>query len=423
VRRARSADTAFVSGFVTQRERGLTVRRSAHLRELPDRLWRDLARLSPWRVALLVTLLYGALVLGPAIHGRAGDFALVGHRYLDRSGMPASIANHARATSPVGYDGQFALFIALDPEHAAPWVDKPAYRYSHILYPLAARALALGRGAWIPVALLLVNLLAVCIGTLALALILRRNGEPPALAAAFGLFPGLFVAFQRDLGDVLAYSLVPVGILVLRWDRRSRVLLAAAVFAAAGLARESTLFFPAVLVLWQLAAAGAERRRALTACAFSVLAAAPYVVWRLFLLAWLGPSHSVPSGLAPLPLEGILSRWPWDAGTVGELLVVVVPGLLLGYAALGALRSGRRSPFLLLVLLQVLVFVVFLPSESYADYNAAGRLQLGAVVAALCCTPALRELAPPCRKSLRIGVSLALLPAVLFTLAAAAGGA
>ena len=355
--------------------------------------------------------LYGDF-LGPVVQGRAGDFAFVGHRYLDRSGTSAAIADHARATSRDGYDGQFALFIALDPAHAAPSIDKPAYRYSHILYPVLSRALALGHNSWVPVAMLLVNLLAVFSGTLALALILKRSHEPPALAAAFGLFPGMFVAFERDLGDVLAYSLVPVAVLAMRWDRSSRLVLAGLLFAAAGLARESTLFFPAVLGLWHVIQPGRRPRRALQAAVLAVLAATPYVGWRLFLLSWIGPSHSVPSGLASFPFQGILFQ-----RSAFEVLVVVLPGLLLAFAALGGLRGRRTSPFVLVVLVQVIVFVIFLPQASYADYNAAGRLQLGTVLAALCCVPALRGLADRFRKSLRAAIALAMLPVLLFTIA------
>src|SRR5262249_21648499 len=156
-------------------------------------------------------------------------------------------------------------------------------------------------------------------------------------------------------------------------------------FAAAGLARESTLLFPAVLALWHLLQPGERGRlRLLQASALSTLSVAPYVGWRLFVLAWLGPSHSVPSWLAPFPFQGIGVQHPWRGTGAFEVLVVVVPGLLLAFAALGALRGWRTSPFVLAILVQVAVFVVFLPAASYEDYNAAGRLQMGTVIAALC---------------------------------------
>jgi len=410
-------------GSTTNPPAGLPVSDPAPARALRRRLWRDLAGLSPWRVAGLVGLLYLALVLGSLVAGRSADLAYVGHRFVERTGTSAAIAEHAHATSRVGYDGQFALFIALDPAHAAPSMDKPAYRYSHILYPLVARAAALGHESWVPASMILVNVLAVVLGTLALALILKRSGEAPVLASAFGLFPGLLVAFAHDLGDVLAYSLVPVAVLALRWDRWSRILLAGLVFAAAGLARESTLFFPAVLALWHVVEVG-ERRpvRVLRGALLAGLAAAPYVALRAFLVAWLGPHHSVPSGLAPFPFEGIL-RQSWITTAPFEVAVVVLPALLLGFAALGALRGRATSPFVLVILVQVVVFAVFLPEESYADYNAAGRLQTGTVVAALCAVPALRSLTRRFRKPLRGAIALGMLPVVLFVLSVLVAGA
>ena len=38
----------------------------------------------------------------------------------------------------IGYDGQFAYQIALNPLQAAPYLDIPPYRYQRVLYPLVA---------------------------------------------------------------------------------------------------------------------------------------------------------------------------------------------------------------------------------------------------------------------------------------------
>jgi hypothetical protein len=370
--------------------------------------------LSAVQVAALVTAFYAISFAAALGHHQAADFAFVGRSFAARPGTSATIAAHATPTSRIGYDGQFALFIALDPAHAAPSIDKPSYRYSHILYPVAARVLALGNEALIPAAMLLVNVLAVFFGTLALGLILRREGLPAAWAATFGFFPGALVAFDRDVGDLLAYALVAVAILALRWGTTRRVLVAGLVFALAGLARESTLFFPAVLCLAHLVQRGEERRtRAAEAVALATLAAAPYAAWRIFVLAWLGPSHSVPSGLAPLPFLGFAEEG-WRASTVFNLLVVVVPGLLLGIVALRAGRRGSWWPFPVCLVVQLLVFVVFLPSASYADYFAAGRLQLGTVVAALCCAPLLRDLGALDRRLLTLAAGFGFMPSFFF---------
>src|SRR5438067_2050010 len=90
---------------------------------------------APFRLALLVTLVYAGFVAGALAHHSASDFAFVGRTFVSRSETSPTIAEHAPATTREGYDGQFALFIALDPAHAAPSMDKPSYRYTHIFYP------------------------------------------------------------------------------------------------------------------------------------------------------------------------------------------------------------------------------------------------------------------------------------------------
>src|SRR4029079_5166124 len=74
---------------------------------------------------------------------------------------PAITRDAERATSTFGYDGQFFLYIARDPAGAVPYLDNPSYRYGRIVYPLAARGLALGRQDAIPLALIVLTLLAV----------------------------------------------------------------------------------------------------------------------------------------------------------------------------------------------------------------------------------------------------------------------
>jgi hypothetical protein len=80
-----------------------------------------------------------------------------------------------------GYDGQFTYYVAMDPrpEAVAPHLDVPAYRYQRILYPLLARALALGQPAWIPWSLILISLIAQAVGTWAVASFLADHGVWP----------------------------------------------------------------------------------------------------------------------------------------------------------------------------------------------------------------------------------------------------
>src|SRR5207244_11730665 len=120
---------------------------------------------------------------------------------------------------------------------------------------------------------------------------------------------------------------------------------------------------------------------------------APTVAGRLVLVGWLGSDQGPPGGLPrPFPLAGLVLRHSFRSGTVFELLVVAVPGLILLAAAL---RARPVTPFAALLAIEVVLFVLFLPAPSWEDYYAAGRLQIGAVVAALCLRPSLRPLPAP----------------------------
>src|SRR2546430_5783840 len=139
--------------------------------------------------------------------------------------------------SASGYDGQFFYYLALDPVNARYYMDASTYRYTRILYPLVARALALGRPDLIPVTLFLVNWLALAGGTLAVATWLKRRGLSPWFALLYGFYPGLQFALARDLSEVMAYSLVALAILVFDMAGRSAVTLCSSRFAPPRLSR------------------------------------------------------------------------------------------------------------------------------------------------------------------------------------------
>src|SRR5690348_16603456 len=132
-------------------------------------------RRSPWVVAGCVLAVYAVWIGAYLLGGHdIRDFINVGTRFLGQSNVSSAIRDDPtyryRSPDGIGYDGQFAYYIALDPPNAHVYMDFPAYRYTRILYPMLARALAFGQPALIPYTLLLINYLAVVGGTLALAL-------------------------------------------------------------------------------------------------------------------------------------------------------------------------------------------------------------------------------------------------------------
>jgi hypothetical protein len=90
-------------------------------------------------------------------------FALIGTQY--DPGLP---------NGRPGYDGQFAYQIARDPLNGWTKTDVPAYRYQRIVYPIAARALALGNADLVPWTLIVVNIGALTAGVWLTEEILRH---------------------------------------------------------------------------------------------------------------------------------------------------------------------------------------------------------------------------------------------------------
>ena len=121
-------------------------------------------------------------------------------------------------------------------------MDNPSYRYGRIVYPLLARTLALGRQDAIPFMLVAINVLAVALGTFALAVVLRATGAPPG-TRVFGLYPGVLVAVERDLSEALAYALVACAVALFDRSRPRDLIASSLLFAVAMLTREPTAIF------------------------------------------------------------------------------------------------------------------------------------------------------------------------------------
>ena len=335
----------------------------------------------PLKVALAVAACYLLWAGWYTHHHPVRSLAYSSSFFQGRPGGSEAISRFSpTANGTVGYDGQFFLYVALDPAGARPYLDNAAYRYGRPLYPLVARAAALGRAPAVPWTLLLVGIGAVTAAAFALATLLAREGASPWYGALAGAYPGLFLGVSHDLSEPLAYGLVAVGLLA----RRRTLLGAAAVFALAGLTRETTLLFPLVLGLW-LALADRRRRDGLLVLAVSIV---PWLALKAGLAVWLG-SFGTPAQahVEPVPLLGLVRQWPWNDYDVQELLAVVFPGLLALAVVWWATR--RLSFELCLLAANVLVLVLLLPKLSYVNYLASGRIASGVVVAFVLCVPAL----------------------------------
>lgn len=372
-------------------------------------------------VALVALLFYAAWI---AVFFASGheirDFILISRRYVLQSHASSVIQLDPHYTKYGGltrnFDGQFYYFIALDPPNARYYLDTgvvaAGYRYGRIVYPLLARALALGQPNVIPYTLLLVNWLAVAGGTWALAAWLKRRRVSPWLALIFALYPGVFSALQCDLVEALAYALVALAVYLFDFGGRRRVIASGAVFALAMLTRETTVVFAVIYGLTLLApgavsVSGAGSIRAWLsrlrdawhgdwrttwrpAATFFATAFVPVVVYKAWLLWWLGdPGMRADQYPLRLPFAGLFDYWPWNGNQYLQIECVILPALICAGVGLYALARQQWHAAVVALLANIVLFVFFLPGGSYDNLFGSGRVTTGVVLAALLAVPTL----------------------------------
>ena len=361
---------------------------------------------SVWAVTAIVLLAY-ALFVGLALrHASPEAYIHLGRALVNKSQASPAISRRAASyhyDGQIGFDGQYAYFLAVDPVNARDYMDSPAYRYTRVLYPLTARLLALGRADLVPWTLILVNLAMIAAGTAALAAWLRRHGASAWYAAIYGFYPGVFITLMRDTTEVMAYGLVAVAVFLFDaggpHPALPQFIPAAIFFALAILARETAAIFAIGYTLALLAAPtptlpherGGEllrrlRRNWRRAAVFVAIWAVPIAAWKIFLRFWLG-SFGLDAHIEHVPFLGIASWFPWNAGQVDEVRIVVIPGVLCGIVAAWAIIRGIRRVETWLLLANVVVLIVLLERPAFNDISSSGRITIGVVLAAILCVP------------------------------------
>ena len=374
---------------------------------MTDGAWGRLLR-AAWLVPVPVLLLYGIWIFasyGPGHDPR--DAILIGRHFVTESHASSAIKLDPTYSYPAGesgYDGEFVYFIALDPVNARYYVDVPSYRYTRIVYPLLARALALGRPSLIPWTLLLINWLAIGGGTLAAAWWLKRRGQPPWFALAYGFYPGLLVALQRDTTEALAYGLVALGIFLWDYAGRRRIIWSALVFALAALTRETTIVFPVLygvgLLLTSPHPAFPHRGRGnvgtreegfgtrVDGAVLIGAAVVPLLIYKAFLVVWLGTRGDPGLLLERVPFLGLIAA-RHSTYWLQEIWIILIPGLICSIAAIVALSRRVRPVEAWIVLVNVALFVVLLSRTSYIDIYSSSRVATGVPLAAVFALPAI----------------------------------
>ncbi|HEY8044862.1 MAG TPA: hypothetical protein VIF35_11380 [Streptosporangiaceae bacterium] len=200
-------------------------------------------------IALAGWVSFVLLRLGLAAGGDITRFVRAARPYAHRNGVPPGLL----VFPGNGYDGQFYYRLALDPAnlHRTAFgitMDSP-FRLQRIGYPALAWIVSAGQHAWVPVALVAVNVLALAAVGLAGGTLARDAGRHALCGLLLAGYFGFFMSVGNDLTEPVAAACLLGGIIACR---RGRPVLAGAAFGYGTLTRETVLLVPLALGLARL---------------------------------------------------------------------------------------------------------------------------------------------------------------------------
>ncbi len=329
----------------------------------------------PYTIVTISCLIYALLVV--SVRGDALALVTIGTDYSPEDAI--------HSYSEEGYDGQFVYYIARDPEKAASLIDVPAYRYQRILLPVMGRMLAVGNNDVLPWALLVVNLVALAIGTKIVEDILRTKNLSRWYAVGYGLTLGTFGAARLILPEPLAYGLALGGIWAMQ---RERWLWGALLFALAVLAKETTLIIAGVYGLQLL-----YQRNYRTLLAYSGVILIPFGIWQMMLYAnfgtfGIGSGGALATSFEIIPFMGvwrILLEGGWQIFAVMMMILlpfVLVPTLWGLWRGWQDYRNKRWTTNTLLLTAHALV-MLFVPFSTYREPLGILRFIVGLQIAVI----------------------------------------
>lgn len=229
----------------------------------------------------------------------------------------------------LGHDGRFFFVLANDPwladsERQQSLLDRPTYRAQRMLYPMLAGGGGLLDAGVMVWSLLLVNLIAMGLGTWGVATLASDMSGSPWWGLAFVLNVGLISEMNIDAAGVLAAA---AAFSALVFVRRGRVAPGVAMLAVSALSREAMLIVAAGCAWWLWR--HRSRRGAVLALG---LPAALAVLWGIYVRLRLGFGSDVAEvqeiGLPFVGLAQAFQAWLADpinlvAGVAILLLLVL----------------------------------------------------------------------------------------------------
>ena len=231
-----------------------------------------------------------------------------------------------------GHDGQFSYLIAVDPLGRGPapeLFDHGAYRYRRILLPALAGGFGLWDGEAALTGLVVWSAIGMGLATAAVADLGASLTARSWVVAGVLANPGVWLSVQLLTPDALALGLALSGVAL--WRRGIKVggLIA---LALAALAKDQYVLVAAGLAGWEWFR---EHRR--EAVVLGVGAAAPLLIWSLWLTATMGEGLT-PRGNFSFPLAGIVDAARGWADTTGK-------DLTFSLVAVGSLLLAALAPF------------------------------------------------------------------------------
>lgn len=266
-------------------------------------------------------------------------------------------------TDGTGHDGKYFFVQAhdpwlLEPGDHAQLMERPTYRSQRMLYPLMASP-----GSWLGEDgilwfMLLINVLAMGVGTWATAAVAQSTGASRWFGLAFALNPGILFELAFDGSGVVGWSLVMVAV----YASLNRKWLGAVLAVCGAVLAREVLFLPVVgmaLYFWSR-----ERSGAIAILAAPLLVLGSWGWWvRRQLAVPLLTMESNEIGLPFIGLGQALREWLQKPG------LRLVVGLLVLFVLVVALRqvSTRRDLFALMSI-GLAVFAVFLRGTVWYNY-------------------------------------------------------
>jgi len=281
-----------------------------------------------------------------------------------------------------GYDGQFAYYIAQnpDPEQVASKLDVPAYRYQRILYPILARVLVFGNSDWIPWSLILVNFISHLIATSILCRYLNEKGYPSRYVLIYGLWVGLVIGVGTDLYEPLSYALIVASLLL-----RDRKKYGSASFylSLALLTKETALPFWIACLLTDLFSKMARKDIFL-----SVIPGIVFVLWQIWLFFQFGvvgiaSGGAMATSFEMIPYGGFFRILTGGINVFILFVVLFVPTIILPnlWGTIRSLKSlvGQDFAYQNWILFLNTLFITFLPFSTFREPLGLVRVASGLI--------------------------------------------